>query len=85
MPSLTGVSKLTCPVCDTSSDNRFITPDCIHYKYDDEYDEYLPFVDCAGCGENKPFNIRTSDAEGGRYFCSMTCLRREKTHASGAE
>jgi hypothetical protein len=78
MTSITGVSKLTCPICDSESDNRFVIPDCIHYEYSDVYDEYLPFVDCAGCGKHKLFNIRTSDAEGGQYFCSIGCLRNAK-------
>lgn len=74
--SLTGATFLQCPICDARSDNRFIVPDCEHYEYDDEYDEYLPYVDCAGCGKHKRFTMRTADADGGQYFCSMDCRRK---------
>jgi hypothetical protein len=79
MPSLTGVSTLTCPICDASSGNRFIVPNCGHYHYDEQYDEELPFVVCAGCEQFRPFNIRTSDADGGEFFCSMRCLRAARS------
>lgn len=50
------------------------------YEFDPDY--YTnPDTVCVRCGKNK-YNIRTSDAEGGEWFCSMDCLR-DHTQAGG--
>jgi hypothetical protein len=69
---------------DTDFGNRHFSPVTLdnpraqadgEYVFSDEHDEYLQHFTCAACGQYKPFNIRTSDADGGLYFCSMTCRR----------
>lgn len=70
-----GDHMIECPVCGKTSDNIFFLPDCEHYNYVDAIGDYLAHVACAQCGEVKPFSIRTSDAEGGQFYCGIDCLR----------
>lgn len=69
-----------CPVCSKTSNDAYFLPDCEHYRYVDDIADYLPHVTCTFCDQLKPFSIRTSDADGGHFYCGIECLRADRAN-----